>query len=155
MDDDSTRYYACLAVSVLVSNKEIEACVLQSGTLSMVLPFIDLHDPQEFATMDTSHQHGRSAGWLKRLVPVLSSKREEAQALAAFHMVMEAGIKAEQDRKEVRVVIEQSVDWLYFNCWPWRRGLKWSKTGRRYVGWLYFDCWSWRRGSRWSRTGRR
>ena len=32
---------------------------------------------------------------------MLSSKREEAQALAAFHMVMEAGIKAEQDRKEV------------------------------------------------------
>ena len=101
VDDDSVRYYACLAVAVLVSNKEIEACVLKSGTLGVVLPFINAHDPQEFAIRDTSHQHGRSSGWLRRLVPVLSSKREEAQALAAFHMAMEAGIKAEQDRKEV------------------------------------------------------
>lgn len=101
IDDDSTRYYACLAIAVLVSNKEIEAAVLKSGTLSLVRPFVELHDPQEFAQMDTSHQHGRSSGWLRRLVPVLTSKREEAQALAAFHLAMEAGIKAEQDRKEV------------------------------------------------------
>ena len=44
--DDSVRYYACLAIAVLVSNKELEACVLRSGTLSLVLPFIDAHDPQ-------------------------------------------------------------------------------------------------------------
>ncbi|KAL8580973.1 hypothetical protein ACOMHN_017539 [Nucella lapillus] len=114
VDDDSIRYYACLAIAVLVSNKEIEACVLKSGTLSLVLPFIDVHDPQEFAVMDTSHQHGRSSGWLRRLVPVLSSKREEAQALAAFHMAMEAGIKAEQDRKEILYEIEavDTLKWL-------------------------------------------
>ncbi|XP_076434766.1 LOW QUALITY PROTEIN: NAD(+) hydrolase SARM1-like [Babylonia areolata] len=114
VDDDSIRYYACLAIAVLVSNKEIEACVLKSGTLSLVLPFIDAHDPQEFAVMDMSHQHGRSSGWLRRLVPVLSSKREEAQALAAFHMAMEAGIKAEQDRKEILYDIEavDTLKWL-------------------------------------------
>ncbi|XP_025090144.1 sterile alpha and TIR motif-containing protein 1-like isoform X2 [Pomacea canaliculata] len=114
IDDDSTRYYACLAIAVLVSNKEIEAAVLKSGTLSLVRPFVELHDPQEFAQMDTSHQHGRSSGWLRRLVPVLTSKREEAQALAAFHLAMEAGIKAEQDRKEVlyEVGAVEPLKWL-------------------------------------------
>lgn len=103
VDDDSVRYYALLAIGVLVSNKEIENAVTSSGTLALVLPFIDSHDPAEFAERDTSHRHGRSPGWLKRLIPVLSSKREEAQALAAFHFVMEAGIKSEQGRKEVRI----------------------------------------------------
>ncbi|KAJ8312455.1 hypothetical protein KUTeg_009828 [Tegillarca granosa] len=105
-DDDSVRYYACLAISVLVANKEIEAAVQNSGTLELVLPFISSHTPKEFARMDMSHRHGRSRGWLKRLVPVLSSKREEAQSLAAFHFAMEAGIKVEQDRKEVFYEIE-------------------------------------------------
>lgn len=114
VDDDSIRYYACLAIAVLVSNKEIEACVLKSGTLSLVRPFVDSHDPQEFGQMDLSHQHGRSSGWLRRLVPVLTSKREEAQALAAFHMAMEASIKAEQDRKEVLYEIDavEPLKWL-------------------------------------------
>ena len=101
IDDDSVRYYACLAIAVLVANKEIETAVESSGTLDLVLPFLANHNPADFARMDKSHQHGRSSGWLKRLVPVLSSKREAAQALAAFHFVMEAGIKSEQNRKEV------------------------------------------------------
>ncbi|KAK7471647.1 hypothetical protein BaRGS_00035694, partial [Batillaria attramentaria] len=114
VDDDSIRYYACLAIAVLVSNKEIEACVLKSGTLTLVRPFVESHDPQEFGQMDQSHQHGRSSGWLRRMVPVLSSKREEAQALAAFHMAMEAGIKAEQDRKEILYEIDavEPLKWL-------------------------------------------
>ncbi|XP_050410413.1 NAD(+) hydrolase SARM1 isoform X3 [Patella vulgata] len=100
-DDDSVRYYACLALAVLVANKEIEMSVLNSGTLELVLPFIESHSPDEFAQMDITHRHGRSTGWLKRLVPVLSSKREEAQTLAAFHFAMEAGIKAEQERRDI------------------------------------------------------
>ncbi|XP_041349347.1 NAD(+) hydrolase SARM1-like [Gigantopelta aegis] len=100
IDDDSVRYYACLSIAVLVANKEIENVVESSGTLDLVLPFLANHDPADFARMDKSHQHGRSLGWLKRLVPILSSKREEAQALAAFHFAMEAGIKSEQNRKE-------------------------------------------------------
>ncbi|GFR69173.1 sterile alpha and TIR motif-containing protein 1 [Elysia marginata] len=101
VEDDSVRYYALLAIGVLVSNKEIESAVMSSGTLALVLPFVDTHDPAEFAQRDMSHRHGRSPGWLKRLIPVLSSRREEAQALAAFHFVMEAGIKSEQGRIEV------------------------------------------------------
>ena len=102
--DDVVRYYACLAISVLVANKfdkKIEAAVLNSGTLELVLPFISSHTPMEFAQMDQWHRHGRSQDWLQRLVPILSSKRNEPQALAAFHFAMEAGIKSEQGRKKV------------------------------------------------------
>lgn len=114
VEDDSVRYYALLAIGVLVSNKEIENAVMSSGTLALVLPFIDSHDPAEFAQRDISHRHGRSPGWLKRLIPVLSSKREEAQALAAFHFVMEAGIKSEQGRKEVlyKIGAVEPLKWL-------------------------------------------
>ena len=102
--DDVVRYYACLAISVLVANKfdkKIEAAVLNSGTLELVLPFISSHTPMEFAQMDQWHRHGRSQDWLQRLVPILSRKRNEPQALAAFHFAMEAGIKSEQGRKKV------------------------------------------------------
>ena len=44
---------------------------------------------------------GQSKEWLRRLVPLLSSKRTEAQSLAAFHFAMEAGIKLGQGHKEV------------------------------------------------------
>ena len=102
--DDVVRYYACLAISVLVADKHdksVETAVLDSGTLELVLPFVSSHSPMEFARMDQWHRHGRSRDWLRRLVPVLTSKREEPQALAAFHFAMEAGIKSEQGRKEV------------------------------------------------------
>lgn len=108
-EDDIVRYYACLAISVLVANKfdmKIETAVLNSGTLALVLPFITSHTPMEFAQMDQWHRHGRSKDWLERLVPVLTSKRQEPQALAAFHFAMEAGIKSEQGRKKVFTEIE-------------------------------------------------
>lgn len=106
--DDIVRYYACLAISVLVANKydkKIETAVLNSGTLELVLPFVSSHTPMEFAQMDLWHRHGRSRDWLRRLVPVLISKRREPQALAAFHFAMEAGIKSEQGRKKVKIVL--------------------------------------------------
>ena len=31
-NDDTIKYYACLAIAALVSNKEIEAAVQKSGT---------------------------------------------------------------------------------------------------------------------------
>ncbi|XP_050500568.1 NAD(+) hydrolase sarm1 isoform X4 [Diabrotica virgifera virgifera] len=94
--DDNIKYYACLAITVLVANPEIEAEVLQSGTLGLVEPFVTTHNPSEFAKSNLAHAHGQSKTWLKNLVPVLSSKREEARNLAAFHFCMEAGIKKQQ-----------------------------------------------------------
>ena len=100
-DDDNIKYYACLAIAVLVANKEIEAEVLKSGTLDLVEPFVTSHSPYEFAKSNLAHAHGQSKHWLQRLVPVLSSKREEARNLAAFHFCMEAGIKRQQGNTDI------------------------------------------------------
>lgn len=100
-DDDNIKYYACLAIAVLVANKEIEAEVLKSGTLDLVEPFVTTHNPSEFAKSNLAHAHGQSKHWLQRLVPVLNSNREEARNLAAFHFCMEAGIKKEQGNTEI------------------------------------------------------
>lgn len=99
--EDNIKYYACLAITVLVANKELEAAVLQSGTLDLVEPFVTSHNPEEFAKSSTSHIHGQSKNWLARLVPVLMSKREQARSLAAFHFAMEAWIKKTKDQTEV------------------------------------------------------
>lgn len=100
-NDDNIKYYACLAIAVLVANKEIEAAVLTSGTLDLVEPFVTSHNPSEFAKSNLAHAHGQSKNWLQKLVPVLSSKREEARNLAAFHFCMEAGIKKQQGNTEI------------------------------------------------------
>lgn len=100
-DDNILQYYACLAIVVLAANQEIEADVLKSSTLNLVAPFVTLHEPRKFAESTTSHIHGQSATWLRKLVPLLESKREEARNLAAFHFAMEAYIKREQGRTQV------------------------------------------------------
>ena len=97
-DDDTVKYYACLAIAVLVANKEIEAAVQKSGTLDLIDPFVQSHTPKEFAETSASHSHGQSPIWLRRLIPVLMSQREEARNLAAFHFCMEAEIKREQGK---------------------------------------------------------
>jgi len=102
-DDDSTRYYAFLAIAALGANATLEAAVVRSGTLGLVEPFVRSHDPTEFARSDQAHMHGQSADWLRRLVPLLLSRRDEAQSLAAFHFAMEAGIRAEQGKLEVYI----------------------------------------------------
>lgn len=101
-NDDNIKYYACLAISSLVANKEIEAAVIQSGTLDLVEPFVTNHSPDEFAKSHIGHVHGQSKNWLQRLVNVLESKREEARSLAAFHFAMEAGIKKRQGNTQVK-----------------------------------------------------
>lgn len=99
--DDATRYYACLAVCVLVSNKEIEAVVLKSGTLSLVEPFLRGRNPIEFAFAADYRHHGRPKEWLQRLVSMLYSKRREPRMMAAFHLAMDASIKKTQERLDV------------------------------------------------------
>ena len=99
--DENIKYYACLTIAALVANKELEAEVLQSGTLNLVEPFVSHQLPDEFANSTVAHRHGQSQGWLQRLLPVLRSKREEARNLAAFHFCMEAGIKKRQGNLEL------------------------------------------------------
>ncbi len=100
-DDDTVKYYACLAIAVLVANKELEAAVTRSGTLDLIEPFVQNHTPAEFAITSATHSHGQSSNWLKRLIPVLLSQKEEARNLAAFHFCMEAEIKRQQGKPEV------------------------------------------------------
>ncbi|KAI6241667.1 ADP-ribosyl cyclase/cyclic ADP-ribose hydrolase [Aphelenchoides fujianensis] len=62
--DDITRYYACLAICMLGSSKEMEAAVTKSGTLSLVEPFLLAHQPVAFAEHDYKHSQGRPKEWL-------------------------------------------------------------------------------------------
>ena len=99
--DDIIKYFACLAIAVLVANKEIEAHVQKTNTLELIDPFVRSHTPAEFAITLATHSHGQSPNWLKRLIPVLMSHREEARNIAAFHFCMEAEIKKQSGSTQI------------------------------------------------------
>lgn len=109
-DDNVVKYYALLAICFLAADVELVKRVAQSGTLDLVLPFLNKQDPEEFAKSCPNHAHGRSAGWLKQLVSLLLCESEEARSLTAFHFAMEAGIKKKQQRLHVSLCI--LVCWL-------------------------------------------
>ncbi|XP_030041540.1 NAD(+) hydrolase SARM1 [Microcaecilia unicolor] len=103
-DDELIRFHACLAITVLATNKEIEKEVERSGTLALVEPFIASLDPQEFASrlLDSSdNTQGRNAGDLQRLVPLLDSSRLEVQCIAVFYLSVEATIKNRQKKTKM------------------------------------------------------
>ncbi|KAM9320494.1 NAD(+) hydrolase SARM1 [Gastrophryne carolinensis] len=103
-EDDLIRFHACLAITVLATNKEIEKEVERSGTLDLVEPYISSLDPQEYARSllnDTDNTQGRTAGDLQRLVPLLDSSRLEAQCIAAFYLCVEATIKSQHRNTKV------------------------------------------------------
>lgn len=111
-EDDSTRYYALLAIATLCSSKETEMAVVRSGTLELIEPFLQTHNPLEFGKRDAEHIHGQSKEWLGRLLRFLPSRREEAQSLIAFHFAMEAGIRREQNKLKVFRLVVASVIFL-------------------------------------------
>jgi hypothetical protein len=100
-EDNVVKYYALLGVSYLAANERIVDRVMESGTLDLVLPFLHSHNPDKFAASCPSHSHGRSAGWLMRLKPLLVSDCEEARSIAAFHFAMESTIKKKQNKINV------------------------------------------------------
>ncbi|CAO4371146.1 unnamed protein product [Caenorhabditis nigoni] len=99
--DDVTRYYACLATCTLASVKEFEPAVIKTGTLKLVEPFLQSHDPATFALEHGKYSQGRPKDWLERLLPMLKSSRREARSIAAFHFTFEAKIKKEQHKLDV------------------------------------------------------
>ncbi|GMS89862.1 hypothetical protein PENTCL1PPCAC_12037, partial [Pristionchus entomophagus] len=99
--DDITRYYACLAVCMLASTKELEQAVIKSGTLPLVESFIKLKNPQEFAADHYKYSQNRPPNWLTLLLPMLKSKTREAKQMAAFHLTMEATIKKDQNKLDL------------------------------------------------------
>ncbi|KAM9117568.1 NAD(+) hydrolase SARM1 [Pangshura tecta] len=103
-DDELIRLHACLAITVLATNKEIEKEVERSGTLALVEPFIASLDPERFACdlLDSSdNSQGRTAKDLQQLVPLLDSSRLEAQCIALFYLCTEATIKARQKKTKI------------------------------------------------------
>jgi hypothetical protein len=100
--DNVVKYYALLAICFLASNVKLEGEIARSGTLDLVLPFIQTQDPEEFPKTCYNHAHGRSASWLRKLVPLLVCANEEARSLSAFHFAMETIVKKKQHRLQVR-----------------------------------------------------
>ena len=68
-DDTSVQYYACLAISILATNKEMKRAIVNSGTLNLVQPFVKSHDPIEFTKSDSTHFQGRSGQLVASLRP--------------------------------------------------------------------------------------
>ena len=98
-EDKEVAYYALLTICFLAS--ELKEQISNSGTLDLVLPFIESQYPEDFAKSCPNHAHGRSPSWLQRLLPLLSCKSEEARSLASFHFAMEAAVKKRQHRLHV------------------------------------------------------
>ncbi|XP_025192617.1 sterile alpha and TIR motif-containing protein 1-like [Melanaphis sacchari] len=92
--DVNIKYYAFLAMVILITIKEDEVTINKSKTLNLINPLNTSHISTEFAKSDiVPHSQGQSQKWLKKLIPVLNSVCEAACNLAAFHFCMDAGIK--------------------------------------------------------------
>ena len=101
-EDRVVKYYALIAICFLGANPDLNEKVTSSGTLRLVLPFLNSHKPEEFFRIyPVNYAHGRSASWLKKLLYLLKSNNEKARSLASFHFAMEAVIKKNQRRIEV------------------------------------------------------
>ncbi|XP_029964847.1 NAD(+) hydrolase SARM1 [Salarias fasciatus] len=103
-EDELIRFHACLAVTVLAANREIEKEVVKSGTLELVEPFIASLDPDDFARSlldSTDSMQGRTAADLQHLLPLLDGTRLEGKCIAAFYLCVEASIKSRQRNTKI------------------------------------------------------
>ncbi|XP_029301752.1 NAD(+) hydrolase SARM1 [Cottoperca gobio] len=103
-EDEIIRFHACLAVTVLAANREIEKEVVKSGTLELVEPFIASLDPDDFARslLDSADcMQGRTASDLQHLLPLLDGTRLEGKCIAAFYLCVEASIKSRQRNTKI------------------------------------------------------
>lgn len=115
-EESAVKYYALITICILASDRELAERVQQSGTLELVLPFLQVQDPQLFPETCPNHAHGRTASWLERVLPLLVCGSEEARSLAAFHFAMEAGIKRRQKRLQVCVTPPSTKCVYHYKC---------------------------------------
>lgn len=104
-EDELIRFHACLAVTVLAANKEIEEEVVKSGTLELVEPFITSLDPDDFARslLDSADcMQGKTASDLRHFMPLLDGTRLEGICIAAFYLCVETSIKSRQRNTKVQ-----------------------------------------------------
>lgn len=123
--DIVVKYYALLAICFIASNPKLEGEVARSGTLDLVLPFIKTQDPEEFPKTCHNHAHGRSAGWLRELVPLLTCGNEEARSLSAFHFAMEATVKKKQNRLQVCIIVYTMCVCRWAEAWHGKWCMAW------------------------------
>ncbi|KAM6933687.1 NAD(+) hydrolase SARM1 [Xenentodon cancila] len=103
-EDELIRFHACLAVTVLAANREIEKEVVKSGTLELVEPFISSLDPDDFARslQDSADcMQGKTASDLQHLLPLLDGTRVEGKCIAAFYLCVETSIKSRQRNTKI------------------------------------------------------
>lgn len=103
-EDELIRFHACLAVTVLATNREVEKEVVKSGTLELVEPFIASLDPDEFARslLDSADSmQGKTASDLQHFLPLLDGTRVEGKCIAAFYFCVETSIKSRQRNTKV------------------------------------------------------
>ncbi|KAI3354317.1 hypothetical protein L3Q82_018849 [Scortum barcoo] len=103
-EDELIRFHACLAVTVLATNREIEKEVVKSGTLELVEPFIASLDPDDFARslLDSADcMQGKTASDLQHLLPLLDGTRVEGKCIAAFYLCVETSIKSRQRNTKI------------------------------------------------------
>lgn len=103
-EDELIRFHACLAVTVLATNREVEKEVVKSGTLELVEPFIASLDPDEFARslLDSADcMQGKTASDLQHFLPLLDGTRVEGKCIAAFYFCVETSIKSRQRNTKV------------------------------------------------------
>ncbi|XP_051933728.1 NAD(+) hydrolase SARM1 [Hippocampus zosterae] len=103
-EDELIRFHACLAVTVLAANREIEKEVVKSGTLELVEPFIASLDPDEFARSlsdSADCMQGKTASDLQHLLPLLDGTRQEGKCIAAFYLCVETSIKSRQRNTKI------------------------------------------------------
>ncbi|KAM7413262.1 hypothetical protein PAMA_020578 [Pampus argenteus] len=103
-EDELIRFHACLAVTVLAANREIEKEVVKSGTLELVEPFIASLDPDDFARslLDSADcMQGKTAADLQHLLPLLDGARLEGKCIAAFYLCVETSIKSRQRNTKI------------------------------------------------------
>uniref|UniRef100_A0A665USL8 NAD(+) hydrolase SARM1 n=1 Tax=Echeneis naucrates TaxID=173247 RepID=A0A665USL8_ECHNA len=103
-EDELIRFHACLAVTLLAANREIEKEVVKSGTLELVEPFIASLDPDDFARslLDSADcMQGKTAADLQHLLPLLDGTRVEGKCIAAFYLCVETSIKSRQRNTKI------------------------------------------------------
>lgn len=105
-DDVKTNYFACLTISLLISDeiivsKKMECIKMVEKLVITLKSFLTAQNPREFMMNDLEMFHGQRKEWLQQLVPYLNSKNKIALSLVAFQFYMEADIRKFQNCNDI------------------------------------------------------
>lgn len=92
-NDVRLRFYGCLTLCILASERDLAERVEKSDDLLVVDSLLRTYQPEYVAKLDTKFRLGRSTEWLAALLPLFSSTRRQIQGMAAFQLAMEASLR--------------------------------------------------------------